>query len=222
MAPPTYWSGNIRQGERVRVGPTGQWYTVIGPEGPDGSETIQCLPFTRDYRLPDGRTYSFQTEYLLLVNGLDDDGDGIADNGWDGFDNDGDRVADNPEECEPEAWQRNVAGGVEASTYVIQRRPYPVPGVSAVNLPKNVVVSFGGSRLPVPSYRNPIDLMFYPDGRPAPSGKYGTPPKLPMEQKEGVWRLFLCNREETNIYPPPSPARYVVVTKNGRCYTEDL
>ncbi len=51
---------------------------------------------------PDGATHT--VEYLLLVNGKDDDNNGYVDDGWDGVDNNGNGQVDELEEWEIETW----------------------------------------------------------------------------------------------------------------------
>lgn len=103
--PPTNWWWNVRVGDKVRVGDAGRYYTVVGPlttnpTTPDKKgnlgqnsefyvnnsdpQTGVSTRLLRDYPgLP-----STPVEFLYLVNGQDDDGDGYIDNGWDGLDND--------------------------------------------------------------------------------------------------------------------------------------
>ena len=37
---------------------------------------------------------TYNPEILFVVNGIDDNHDGLVDNGWDGVDNDGDGIVD--------------------------------------------------------------------------------------------------------------------------------
>jgi hypothetical protein len=109
-------------------------------------------------------------EYLFLVNGLDDNGDGLIDSGWDGIDNNADGLTDElvPQapvtstEWEVEAWDSDLArppslvvsspvGVLDVNTipvprgylnlgYTITRRPIPSPNQKETPLPSNVVV----------------------------------------------------------------------------------
>ena len=46
----------------------------------------------------------YYPEFLLLVNGVDDNDNGWIDEGWDGIDNNGDGNVDELAEWEPEVW----------------------------------------------------------------------------------------------------------------------
>ena len=105
--PPTNWFWNIRVGDKITIGPSGgKQYTVVGPMavtpaqgnsemfvniGPPGT----ALP-TLNGPQP--------CEYLLLVNGRDDNKDGWVDSGFDGVDNNGNLIIDELAEWELEAW----------------------------------------------------------------------------------------------------------------------
>jgi len=95
---PTSWFWNIRIGDRIRIGNSGPYYTVIGPmaptqanpelfvnDGPAGSAPQLIRTYTNP--LIPTQTVTANVEYLFLVNGLDDDQDGFVDDGWDGVDN---------------------------------------------------------------------------------------------------------------------------------------
>jgi prepilin-type N-terminal cleavage/methylation domain-containing protein len=104
---PTSWFWNVRVGDQIQVNNAGPWYTVVGPTtvgaaqgnselfvniGPPGSP----LP-----TLAGGQP----CEYLLLVNGRDDNNNGWIDEGFDGIDNDHDGLIDNATEWrEFERW----------------------------------------------------------------------------------------------------------------------
>ncbi len=96
---PTSWFWNIRVGDKIRIGNAGQYYTVIGPmtqpnpelfvnDGPAGSATQLARIYTNPLNTQQ-TTGVIHVEYLFLVNGADDDGDGFVDDGWDGVDNNG-------------------------------------------------------------------------------------------------------------------------------------
>ena len=110
---PTSWWWNIRLGDKIRVGDSGRWYTIVGPitihprnpvagvtnpelyvnDGlPANVRTQGNLP--RTYSSPAGTPTTVGVEFLYLVNGQDDDGDGYVDDGWDNLDNDFNTVND--------------------------------------------------------------------------------------------------------------------------------
>jgi hypothetical protein len=98
------------------------------------------------------------------VNGLDDDLDGYADNGWDGIDNNLPfeianglpHLTDDPLEWEAETWLGPLATlpplpstfapplrgtpGITNQQYIITRRPITTPGSRETNFPSSVVL----------------------------------------------------------------------------------
>jgi type II secretory pathway pseudopilin PulG len=165
---PTNWFWNIRVGEKITIGNSGQIYTVVGPmavtpnagnsdwfvnDGPPGSKPL----LQRNYLLQPGGGQSgpLNVEYLFVVNGLDDDVDGFVDNGWDGVDNNLDGNVDEPAEwTEPEQWQGSlgnlptamnaqgviVPGNGVNLLYNITRRPVPSSKGREITLPSGVVI----------------------------------------------------------------------------------
>ena len=97
--PPTGWSYNIRQGDKIRFHDSGNYYTIAGPVGNAGSlsgynpERFIICPTSLTTPLATDLT-TWIPEYLNLTNGIDDDGDGWIDESCDGIDNDGDGLID--------------------------------------------------------------------------------------------------------------------------------
>lgn len=104
--PPTSWYWNIRVGDQLQIGTTGQPYTIVGPctinpfssGGANPEMFINVGPpgdlskyLTRQYTDSAGKPgIATPVEFLYLVNGVDDlPKDGYVDNGWDGVDNNG-------------------------------------------------------------------------------------------------------------------------------------
>ena len=90
---PTSWFWNIRQGDRIRFGDSGNYYTIVGPMlvgGATNPERYINYGPSSNVSTP----FGFFTEFLYLLNGLDDDNDGFIDEACDGLDNDGDGVID--------------------------------------------------------------------------------------------------------------------------------
>jgi hypothetical protein len=105
---PTNWYWNVRVGDQVRLQGSGRPYTIVGPcvVNPAGTGTNQgnpemfvnvgppgsVVPLHRQYYpLPATATPATlkpfadaRPEFLFLVNGGDDDGDGYVDEGFDG------------------------------------------------------------------------------------------------------------------------------------------
>ncbi len=114
--PPTSWFWNARIGDRIQIGGSSRWYTIVGPmnvtpaggnnelfvnPGPLG--TVSPLSIT--IPSPDGQSITSVVDFLLLVNGKDDNGNGLVDEGWNGRDDDGINGADDIGEwVETEAW----------------------------------------------------------------------------------------------------------------------
>lgn len=116
---PTSWFWNIRIGDQIQINNAGAWYTVVGPMmvGPSGGNPELFVnvgpsgtrsPWSRI--LPNGATV--YPEFLLLVNGVDDNGNGWKDEGFDGVDNNAmfeqlnglPALTDDPLEWETEKW----------------------------------------------------------------------------------------------------------------------
>lgn len=108
--PPTNWFWNIRVGERIQIRNSGPWYTIVGPitMGPAQGNTEQFInigpPGTPLPTLVGGNP----CEFLLLVNGRDDNNNGWIDEGFDGIDNDGNGQTDELQEWEQEQWLGNI------------------------------------------------------------------------------------------------------------------
>ena len=91
---PTSWFWNIRIGDKIQINQAGPWYTVIGPMSVTPAQGNSELfvnvgqAGTRSPLLDPGGSGAFP-EFLLLVNGRDDNKNGWIDEGWDGVDNDG-------------------------------------------------------------------------------------------------------------------------------------
>ncbi len=103
--PPTMWFHNIRQGDKLKIGAS--TYTVAGPIVNPSQTSLTTTGFNNwnperfvnygpSYVSYPGSTYggSMSFEFLYLVDSIDNDGDGIVDEGFDGIDNDGDGIID--------------------------------------------------------------------------------------------------------------------------------
>lgn len=177
----TSWYWNARVGDRIRIGPGPHYYTICGPVvdangdrfinvGPPGPPTTAG---------PWASATEPGSDVLFLVNGLDDDRDGLIDEGFNGIDEDNDGTTDEADEWETESWpdvqmSRGIAGAVGNLNleYTIRRRPYPTPSGRAVELPSDVVIDVSTwsstkerSRLPVDPLTMSVDLMVEVDGR---------------------------------------------------------
>lgn len=105
---PTSWYWNLRVGDKIQLNNVGNWYTIIGPMvigPPSGSNSEMFVnigpPGTALPTLMGG----VPAEYLLLVNGVDDNKNGWIDEGFDGVDNNGNGLIDEAAEWETEAWR---------------------------------------------------------------------------------------------------------------------
>lgn len=194
---PTNWWWTIRLGERVTL--KNHTFTVCGPlvtQNPELFANGQS-PLTRTYTAPDGVTTAVgNPQYLMLVNGLDDNRDGFTDNGWDGVDNDGLNGIDDAGEWEVEVWPPSLAGGQQGLAYSIARRPAPSPNQQAVTLPTSIVIDLTTwqttgerSHLPVNPLTGSVDILIEPDGSMRPDLPYGVRSSLGIGSSLFHWWL---------------------------------
>ncbi len=184
--PPTGWAWNVRVGDRLQIG-TSKWYTVVGPYATTNDQGFvnsgspnTPSPLTRVY--PDGSIHP--VEFLFLVNGQDDDGDGFADNGWDGVDNDLIAGIDNLDEWETEKFTASYTNANNSSlTYTIRRRPVPVGSPRGLDLPAGVVVD---------TKELPSEILLDATGAAVASGPYGIPSRFGLSAHE--FRIHLIER----------------------------
>jgi prepilin-type N-terminal cleavage/methylation domain-containing protein len=164
---PTNWSLNVRQGDKIRFNDSGAYYTIAGPiSGPpylaNNSNTERVITCTPSSPVPLASQAGWVPEYLYLMNGIDDNGNGWVDEACDGIDNDGDGktdpgfngVDDNGDGVIDDfaelfignEYEKEVFIGSQASTppfnvaYTIVRRPVVSPGAREVTLPAGVVI----------------------------------------------------------------------------------
>lgn len=233
--PPTSWFWNIRVGDKVQLNSAGPWYTVIGPTfvapgnpdpqyqgnsegfvnvGPPGASPSLTVPTVG------GRP----VEYLLLVNGVDDNKNGFPDEGYDGIDNNSNGKKDlaDPLEWVPnllfdpsiqphggylifgetEAWLGSVASHTQVNLpYTVRRRPVPSQNAREVALPSSMVIdatTWGSSRersrLPVDPNTGFVDIVVNPDGTVVPTTVYSAPSSSGMGS---AWLHFwLAERQD--------------------------
>ena len=205
---PTSWFWNIRIGDKIQIGGSGSYYTVVGPltvypGNPlggvyDGNPELFVNDGTPGSIPGLTRTYpsistAVPVEYLFLVNGVDDDGDGFVDDGWDSVNNNhnfnasGQPLIDELDEWENEKWtgalsMNSTLGASSNLSYNIRRRPVPSSGVREVALPSNIVVdlttastNLERSRLPVNPYTGYVDVLINPTGDVVPTTIYSSP-----------------------------------------------
>lgn len=194
----TSWAWNLRVGDKIQFQSEssitqstggGHVYTVVGPVAIQNAEGYinygNSGPPMPGLPVPPPAP----PEFLLLVNGVDDDADGFVDYGFDGVDNNnnGDIDIDDPTELvvEAERWlgaqvQESLRGTI--SRYVAKRRPIPSPGARETLLPANVVIDLTTwnltrerSRLPVDGLARYIDVLIAPNGQVVQSTSYSSP-----------------------------------------------
>lgn len=222
--PPTSWFWNIRVGDRIQINNSGAWYTVVGPMVtlPSAGNTELFVnagapgtpsPWTRTIN-----GTSFPVEFLFLVNGRDDNGNGWIDDGWDGVDNNGDPNNTVDEfnltigkvtysEWESESWLGSVSStvGISSVPYTIQRRPAPIAGLPPVALPGGMVIDATTwanaaperSRLPVNGFNGSVEIMLNPDGTVFYSLPYGVPSSVGMDQ--AFYHFWLADRQDVAV-----------------------
>ncbi len=167
---PTSWFWNVRIGETIQIGNSGDLYTVVGPMAiqPNAGNTDLFVndgapgstpQVQRTYPTAGGGTVTVQVEYLFLVNRQDDaPQDGFVDNLWNGLafstqSNNGNSLTELWTEYEAEAWlgalsslQPALVNGVVTPgpgvnlSYTINRRPVPSARGREIQLPSNVVI----------------------------------------------------------------------------------
>lgn len=185
---PTSWYWNIRIGDKIRMSDAGRTYTVVGPMslpnpelfvnvGPPGAPS----PLVRSWTYANG-TATVSPEFLFVVNGQDDNNDGIIDNGWNGVDDNlgtpstlqstatnpngpsfsyantipNGSIDDLAEWAETEQFVGTV-NGADDLEYTIDRRPVPTPGARDIPLPPNIVVDATSWNATLERSRLPID-----------------------------------------------------------------
>jgi prepilin-type N-terminal cleavage/methylation domain-containing protein len=216
--PPTSWFWNIRLGDQIQLNNSGPWYTVVGPmvTGPSsGNPEMFCNVGQPGSALPWTTTQFGQSvtpEFLLLVNGRDDNANGWIDEGWDGVDNDAKNgVDDIGEWVEQEVWLGAPPSATQ-QPYTIRRRPMPQLNAREVQLPSDVVIDASGwgtgtnERTRVPgaafnAFTGVIDIMINPDGSVLPTTLYSSPSSVGMAG--AFYHLWLAERGD--VYPPVTP-----------------
>lgn len=167
--PPTSWYWNIRQGDKIRIESSGPYFTIVGPmrvgvrANPERFINNGLPTPANPIAGPAARP-----EFLFVVNGEDDDGNGYTDDSFDGLDNDpvngfydpgfnglDDGASGNIDdlvellqldsEFITEQEQFRLVGLTDTSpllgkSYTIYRRPIPSPGAREVTLSPGVVI----------------------------------------------------------------------------------
>lgn len=248
---PTSWFWNIRVGDKVQLNDAGNWYTVIGP--------LVIWPGATDPKLR-GNSELFvnvgqpgpigafpglvpmvggqPVEFLMLVNGVDDNRNGMTDEGFDGCDNNGNGLIDLADALE---WQPNtiylpgpppqtlIFGETEAwlgspsstqvdTSYTIRRRPAPSQNARGIDLPSSMVIdatTWSGSRersrLPVNPLTGLVDVVVNADGTVVPTTVYSSPSIYGMDG--AFLHFWLAERQD--LAPPgaaglPASAPYAL------------
>jgi hypothetical protein len=181
--------------------------------------------FTRTYTAPDGvTTHVDSPDFLLVVNGKDDDGDGYADNGWDGVDNNGDpqHLIDEPAEWETETW---LGTAPVNAAYQILRRPAPT-GKPTV-LPSSVVVDLTTwastherSRCTVDTWTGSASVIVDQYGKVVWDLPYASLASIGMDK--AFLHLWLADRSDVGaggpagvLASPKEDARLITLNRNG-------
>lgn len=188
--PTTSWFWNVRIGDKLRFGDSGPLYTVVGPMTISTSElSVNCgtpgvdFPGKKSPLIRYFKGKPIEVEFLFLVNGQDDDGDGFIDEGFDGVDNNQDGLIDDLAEWEVETWDEARASLTTSNvSYTIVRRPVPSSASRTVALPSSVVIDLTSwsttaerSRLPVNPYTGDVDIVLSPSGQLVPTTIYSCP-----------------------------------------------
>ncbi|QEH38170.1 hypothetical protein OJF2_67680 [Aquisphaera giovannonii] len=210
--PPTSWFWNVRIGDRIRIDGSGTWYTVVGPmTTPNPEMFVNCGTPGVDFQGTKSPLIRYfdswvEAEYLFLVDGRDDNGDGFVDEGFDGIDNNANGLVDEIGEWEQEAWSDAQAQAFfQSRRYVISRRPVPSPGGVPVTLPSSTVIDLSTwsttrerSRLPVNAYSGEADILIGPRGDVMPTTVYSTPASTPF----GAPFLHFWIADRSDVFDP--------------------
>jgi prepilin-type N-terminal cleavage/methylation domain-containing protein len=212
--PPTSWFWNIRIGEKLQIDNAGPWYTVVGPMNVTGAAGNSELfvnvgppgtvsPLAALYANGDQEVI-YYPEFLLLINGIDDNANGWTDEGWDGLDNNGDGQVDELAEWEMEVWtstNASLSRNYSNLPYVIRRRPAPGPNAREVAFPSQVVVDLTTwnttrerSHLPVNRYSGYVEILVNPDGSVVPTTIYSTPANFGLSS--AYFHFWLAERAD--------------------------
>jgi prepilin-type N-terminal cleavage/methylation domain-containing protein len=238
---PCAWFWNVRVGDKVQIDGSGNLYTVVGPAviNPNNPKSLGENPELYVNDGPPGGTSSLvrsygpmgailaYPQYLYLVNGRDDNGDGTADPGWNGFNDNYNWDSSTPakpyiDEWEEWQWESekwlgslsiaNNAGLLATNpilnkSYVIYRRPAPTPGAREIQLPQGVVIDATTwnhvkqerSRLPVDPNTLYVDVVVNPNGTVVPTTIYSTPAAFGSP----FYHFWLTDRED--VFQPVTP-----------------
>lgn len=173
-ANPTYWFWTIRIGEKIRFSPSGPAYTIVGPnvEGtPDGFVNIGPPGTISPLKRPDAKGNLAPVEFLYLVNGIDDDRDGFADDGHDG----GVTLT-----YEQERWI--APPPIAPTAYSISRRPIRDAEAKLARFPAGVYIDYLRSNLPPIGPAGDVDIMFHPGGElDLLTGPYSVPSAIGLK-----------------------------------------
>lgn len=221
--PPTNWFWNVRIGDRFRFTDSGRYYTVVGPmtvanpenfvnDGPSDNNPFgpNFASLTDSYpnpvpAIPVNPRVTVHPEFLFLVNGLDDDGDGFVDDGLDGVNENAnfDKITKAPivddigEWTETETWQGSQAIAAMAAEnsfntpptfkWTIARGPVPAPGAREVSMPGGATIDLTTwdstherSRLPVNPFNGTVDVLVNQAGQVIPTTFYSSPSSFTM------------------------------------------
>jgi len=236
------WWGNIRLGEQIEI--DGQKLTVCGPVVDQNVESFTNIgpantvsPIARVYTAPDGSTITTNPQYLMLMNGRDDNNDGFVDNGWDGIDQDQINGIDDLNEWEIETWPESLRRPIRDQPYTIARRPVPSASQQPLTLPGSIVIDLSTwattrerSRLPVNPLTGNVDILISPDGTARPDLPYGATSSIGMDA--AFFHFWICDRADVldptgtgNLTLPIPPdlkgsrALVSLQTRNGRLST---
>ncbi len=243
--PPTSWFWNIRVGDKIQINNSGDYYTVVGPinvapwnpttpgQNPELFVNVgnpgTVSPLVRPFPAPPiASLTTCNPEFLFLVNGQDDNGNGLIDEGWNGLDDNLDGIVDDLGEWETETWLGSIQnilttitvypgplyiyGSLQNRPYTIVRRPVPVANAREVVLPSDVVIDMTTvlstqerSRFPVGTI-NPftgyVDIVLTPGGDVVPTSIYSTPASAGMSSSF----LHFWLAERGDLYPVQTAA----------------
>ena len=174
-----------------------------------------------------GVLFPYTVEFLWVVNGQDDNGDGYIDSGFDGLDNNGNGLADGRDAnggihlldaaAEYEVGESfvdlpNVTTALMNQAYVIKRLPVVSEGTREVQLPTNVLIDATTYDAPLANWRErsrlPVNpLTRYVDILIAPNGQVVNPifgQDAPLRSEDTFYHFWVTERDDVLDHVPYS------------------
>lgn len=222
---PTDWYWNIRVGDQIQIQqsgmsatPVGRWYTIIGPMvvGPAQGNAEMFINVGQAGTKSPLQVGAFNPEFLFVVDGKDNNQNGLIDEGWNGRDDDGINGIDDIGE-----WIETEATFYDPSilnSYLIKRRPFALDSNRTLDLPRNIVIDASRSNLPVDPYSGCVDILVNPNGSVSTQTAYSSPASVGMNSS--FIHLWLSERSDIGLPTPQEEwALLTIFARTGKIST---